>query len=227
MFVSQEEDYQEDADWDTDGGVAIWTWAVIAALSIIVFGALIYLFYQTYKSCQKKRCEESLVTCYLCKRRVTQGQWKQGKHRQTCAEVHKETLKQMKSPENNKIRCPKCRARLRLWPANHGPPFTCSSSNCPIVGRIKSSGQNRFNCFTCNFDLCESCVYRKLGRSVMDREEEQSRRMVESHLNVRNSWYFGPPVGTMHGEPSAPKIDFQEEEPPPPYHQVVVESQVL
>ena len=105
MFISPEEDYQDDPDWDSDEEVALWTWAVIAAISIIVFGALICLFYKTYVSCKKKRCEESLVTCYLCKKRVMQGQWKQGKHRQKCAEVHKETLKQMKSPKNKKIQC--------------------------------------------------------------------------------------------------------------------------
>ena len=59
-------------------------------------------------------------------------------------------------------RCRRCRARLKLWPANHGPPFSCSrwgkdevrpdrgwqsvfcfSSHCPVVGRIRSSGHNR------------------------------------------------------------------------------------
>ena len=40
----------------------------------------------------------------------------------------------------------------------------CFSSHCPVVGRIRSSGHNRFNCFLCNFDLCESCVYRKAQR---------------------------------------------------------------
>ena len=225
MFIPSE-DYQEHPDWDSEGGLPVWTWAVMAVISIIVFGALICLFYKTYSSCKKKRCEESLVTCYLCKRRVTQGQWKQGSHRQKCADIHKDTLKNMMSPENNKIRCPKCRARLKLWPANHGPPFACSSSNCPIVGRIKSTGQNRFNCFSCNFDLCESCVNRKLGKTVMGWEEEQTRRAAESVSgNVRNSWYFGPEMRTGQGHPSAPRMDFQEEEPPPSYHQVIVETQ--
>ena len=222
MFIPAE-DYQEHQDWDSDDGVPVWTWAIIAVISIIVFGALIALFYKTYMSCQKKRCEEALVTCYLCKRRVTQGQWKQGTHRQKCAEVNMDTLRQMKSPENNKIRCPKCRSRLKLWPANHGPPFACSSSNCPIVGRIKSTGQNRFNCFSCNFDLCESCVNRKLGKTVMGEEEQNRRREESVNRLIRDSWYFGP--APCIGQPSAPLMDFQEEEPPPSYHQVIVETQ--
>jgi len=85
---------------------------------------------------------ETVVTCYLCLRRVPLAAWRQG-HRQECAFSHQQTLCTMKSPENNKIRCPKCRARLKLWPANHGPPFSCSSSHCPVVGRIRSTGQNR------------------------------------------------------------------------------------
>ena len=82
MFIPAE-DYHENQDWES--GLPVWTWAIIAVISVLVFGALIGLFYKTYMSCQKKRCEEALVTCYLCKRRVTQGQWKQGSHRQKCA----------------------------------------------------------------------------------------------------------------------------------------------
>jgi len=220
VFIPSEE-YPGPSNWEDRDGIPVWTWAVISTVSIFIFGALIWLFYRTYTSCKKKRCEETLVTCYLCKKRVAQGQWKQGIHRQKCAEMQKDTLRLMKSPENNKIRFPKCRARLKLWPANHGPPFACSSSNCPIVGRIRSTGQNRFNCFSCNFDLCESCVNRKLGKTVMGWEEEQRRRALQI---ARDSWYFGPSSASTHEQPSAPQLDYQEEEPPPSYHQAIIET---
>lgn len=46
---------------------------------------------------------ETVVTCYLCLRRVPLAAWRQG-HRQECAFSHQQTLYTMKSPENNKIR---------------------------------------------------------------------------------------------------------------------------
>ena len=59
----------------------------------------------------------------------------------------------------------------------------------------------RFNCFACNYDLCDSCVLRKAGRSVLEVELGQ---------------------GAGQGGPSAPSQQREEEEPPPPYHQVAL-----
>jgi len=233
VFLSTPDDNND--DWYGEG-LTLWTWIIIAIISTVVLGVLICLFYKTYVSCQRKHNEESLMTCYLCVQRVSFSQWKQGSHRRKCAETNKEVLKRMKSPENNKIRCPKCGARLRVWPANHGPPFSCSSSHCPIVGRVRSSGSNRFNCFLCNFDLCESCVYRKLGKSVMSIEREERQFGVQrssivqlndvSNMNnsSRDSWMFRDSVHLV-GTPSAPFLEFvDEEDPPPSYHQALESS---
>ena len=67
--------------------------------------------------------------------------------------------------------CPHCSARLRLWPAKGiiwnrilliilpltGHPFYCDE--CPYEGDVlkPSTGQNRLNCFLCDFDCCVSC----------------------------------------------------------------------
>ena len=117
----------------------------------------------------------------------------------------------------------------------------CFSSHCPVVGRIRSSGHNRFNCFLCNFDLCESCVYRKAQRPslvgnilktfifllpkqtyIMYHLDErvELRKLGKSVLGLeeeqrrnRQSWLFPP---------TAPVIE--EEEPPPSYQQAVTAS---
>ena len=131
-------------------GATLWTWIIIAAVSTLVLGGLICLFYRTYLSCRRKHCEqEALVTCHLCTRRVPASSWRQGRaprtpaptspcqcrdtchvssvlvlvsratcagagagvtcrpvagHRQSCAEVNRELLRSMKTPENTKIR---------------------------------------------------------------------------------------------------------------------------
>ena len=133
------------------------------------------------------------------------------------------------------MRCPKCRSRLRVWPENHGPPFTCSSSTCPVVGRLRSTGANRFKirettenqllfrftCFLCNFDLCESCLTRKLGRSLLNPEPSRTPARETSSSCLRGSWCFGPTAansGPM--DPSAPLLPVHEE-PPPSYQEAI------
>ena len=135
------------------------------------------------------------------------------------------------SKKYSQVRCPKCRSRLRVWPENHGPPFTCSSSTCPVVGRLRSTGANRFEirettenhllfrftCFLCNFDLCESCLTRKLGRSLLNPEPSRTpaRETSSSCSRGRESWCFGPTAannGPM--DPSAPLLPVHEEQPP-------------
>ena len=61
-------------------GATLWTWLIIAAVSTIVLGGLICLFYRTYLSCRRKHCEqEAVVTCHLCTRRVPASSWRQGR----------------------------------------------------------------------------------------------------------------------------------------------------
>jgi len=167
-----------------------------------------------------------------------------------CAIKHRRILEAMPVPENCKVRCPKCRARLRVWPANHGPPFACNSSNCPVVGRLRSTGGNRFTCFPCNFDLCESCITRKLGRTLLNQAVElpsptrsllnqaepfsQARGRTRSPAREtsitfgrpnRDSWCFGPAgvssISSGPMDPSAPLLPVHDEEPPPSYQEAI------
>ena len=64
---------------------------------------------------------------------------------------------------------------------------------------------SRFACFPCNFDLCESCITRKLGRSL---------------LNPAPTGYQQETIGPM--DPSAPLLP-QHEEPPPSYQEAIRE----
>ena len=64
----------------------------------------------------------------------------------------------------------------------------------------------RFSCFLCNFDLCESCVHRKLG---------------QCRGRARDSWLYDPAPAPA----SAPLLELvQEEEPPPSYHQAMASA---
>ena len=117
----------------------------------------------------------------------------------------------------------------QVWPV-----FTCCLSQVKLLSC-------RFNCFLCNFDLCESCVYRKAQRPslvgnilktfifllpkqtyIMYHLDErvELRKLGKSVLGLeeeqrrnRQSWLFPP---------TAPVIE--EEEPPPSYQQAVTAS---
>ena len=75
VFLNQ--DYKDEPSW-FDEGVTLWTWIILSLVSTLVLGTLICLFYKTYMSCKRKKCEENLITCYLCIRKVTVVQWRQG-----------------------------------------------------------------------------------------------------------------------------------------------------
>ena len=172
--------------------------------------------FQTYRSCNSKAVGEGELTCYLCKGRVSVTQWRSGDHRRKCAADHRQFLDRLPTPAKASLTCPKCRKRLKLWPDNHGPPFACCSSKCPVVGRIRSNGHNRFSCFTCAFDLCESCVNRKMGRVswIEDGEERRAPEGAVGAAGCRDSWYVGV-------APSAPVMEEEEGEPPPSYQEAV------
>ena len=60
-------------------------------------------------------------------------------------------------PQPYEAYCPNCSEKLRLWPAK-GHPFYCDE--CPYDQRNvlkRSTGENRLNCFLCDFDCCVNC----------------------------------------------------------------------
>merc|ERR1712013_211982 len=82
-----------------------------------------------------------------------------------CRERNREEYSRFAEPYA--ISCPHCTSRLKLWPAK-GAPFLCddwapsTGKNCRSRGReIPSNGENRLNCFVCDYDLCVDCVNKR------------------------------------------------------------------
>lgn len=141
-------------------------WAKLLLGSLAVFGlvAAIFILRLCLRECQKRklaRSQNQPVTCYLCLDNVPKRLWDNGDHRKKCYSRHKSRLATLETPKPG-IRCPHCNKRMKLLAKGLGPPFKCCSTDCPILGTIQNNGQNRFNCFPCNYDLCDSCWRRKL-----------------------------------------------------------------
>lgn len=95
------------------------------------------------------------VVCYLCLEVVTKDQWQDGSHRRQCARRHRQFLQSMAKIDT---KCWICSKRLLQWPLI-GSSFYCDGRNCLLFGTsIVNSGNNRFNCYMCDFDLCINCI---------------------------------------------------------------------
>jgi len=112
---------------------------------------------------------EPLIICYLCLSPVKLSSWADGSHRKKCIEKHIEVISLF--PSLPSLVCRHCGGVLRLWPAQvGGPKFRCDSGLplCPVIGQdVDNVGSNRYNCFTCDHDLCQGCVH-ALASSVLD-----------------------------------------------------------
>jgi len=98
---------------------------------------------------------EGTIPCYLCLRKVRNSEWDSGEHRRECFFQNQREL--LSYPKPYEAYCPECSEKLRLWPAK-GYPFYCDECPYPQKERLKrSTGQNRLNCFLCDFDCCVSC----------------------------------------------------------------------
>ena len=68
-----------------------------------------------------------------------------------------------------------------LWLQWCGKRFKCDDGDCPFRGgMIQNHGYNRFSCFSCDFDLCDSCVHRKLFvlTKVVQRQSNHVRSLL-------------------------------------------------
>jgi len=98
---------------------------------------------------------EGTIPCYLCLSKVRNSEWDSGEHRRQCFFQNQREL--LSYPKPYEAYCPECSEKLRLWPAK-GHPFYCDECPYPQKERLKrSNGQNRLNCFLCDFDCCASC----------------------------------------------------------------------
>jgi len=123
---------------------------------------------------------EGTIPCYLCLNKVRNSEWDSGEHRKRCAFKNQREL--LSYPQPYDAYCPNCRDRLRLWPEK-GHPFYCDE--CPLDKRDvlkRNTGENRLNCFLCDFDVCVNCCEAERFRSVCS-ESGMSRR-IESSTNI-------------------------------------------
>ena len=84
-------------------------------------------------------------------------------------------------------RCENCRGKLKIWPKKLSFPFTCDNFACtkPALG----AGALRFNCFVCDFDLCELCV------GIQPVNEKKGCQRWQTH---RNSGELYQKENTVH-----------------------------
>ena len=56
--------------------------------------------------------------------------------------------------------CKNCGELLRIWPSDMGPNFfKCNENDCWSNSvLILNNGTNRFNCYTCDIDICRECA---------------------------------------------------------------------
>jgi len=116
---------------------------------------------------------EGRIPCYLCLYNVRNSEWDSGEHRKHCAFNNQREL--LSFPQPYDAYCPNCKERLRLWPAK-GHPFYCDE--CPFNERSvlkRSTGENRLNCFLCDFDCCVNCSDKERFQQVCS-EARQPRQ---------------------------------------------------
>lgn len=128
---------------------------------------------------EEEQIGSEMVICYLCNKKVARSEWEKQEtgHRSYCAVKSKEhrglfsirhfRWKSQFSPfldvlsemPRTSLPCDNCGELLRIWPSNMGPvQFRCSDDECWSKGDIiHNDGTNRFNCFTCDLDLCREC----------------------------------------------------------------------
>ncbi len=115
--------------------------------------------------------------------------------------------------------------------------FSCDGGRgCPCgPSSIVNTGNNRFNCFICDYDLCRSCVERRLREQEPEHWNKASTGVTEVEVNtsMQSSPWAQPSPSSSSGrrshadndvQPSAPSLDALPvrvpEVPPPDSHDV-------
>jgi len=173
-------------------------WMLITVATIIYFVLLAWTCWISDRVRKK--------FCYLCEDLVSKHEWVNGSHRRECQKhrMHKEFLARLPTPYAS-IECPDCSETLRVWPSNRGPVFfTCDGDNCIYEGyELKNTGDNRFNCFRHNFNLCKACVETKLPSKNSD---EISSRTSSSTVLPRTAPQVNIKLNTTYSVTSSSEV---------------------
>jgi len=186
----------------TVGGLPAWTLALVLTLAAILALAVAFCCLRpllrrlksstshrrnpspTHSSSFSPKSSDGKVICHLCLSKVAIKPWSNGAHRRKCARGNAQIIDRMPIPFD--VRCIKCSQHLRQWP-RRGPRFRCDGGRgCP-TGRIlaENNGANRFACFLCNYDLCRTCVQRKVRKQELKQRERAGQMAGNVLLNVR------------------------------------------
>jgi len=132
--------------------------------------------------------------CYLCCEKVPLEEWVSGGHRKTCLKRNKSLIKKHPLRRDLASKCPKCQGCLRMWTRYRlvkmfegkegdkkeiNDTFVCEKCWPEMDPRKayspwekENKDDNRFNCFSCDFDICKKCIVKQEKKYREDCEEQ-------------------------------------------------------
>ena len=149
------------------------------------------------------------VLCYLCNKRVPREEWnnkEESGHRSYCAvksKTHRGSYMLHLDPHfyvsillladllselpRTSLPCEQCGELMRIWPMNLGPQwFRCKETQCSAGDSlIRNNGTNRFNCFTCDLDICRECGDCAEMADIKEISENSLKRLSSGSLKVQ------------------------------------------
>ena len=181
----------------------------IVVIILIICGCTYYInFYRA----ETQESDIETCQCYLCFKDINKREWEN--HRKLCAITNAALLNHLPKAD---ILCPKCSKNMRVLPFCD-ISFQCGSENCIRHSLViyNTFGNNRYNCFLCDFNLCGHCF------SSMRRNRPLNQLSVSVHIgnetpqipNYNNAIYGN----TAFAFASAP-MDNDDTSDPPTYRE--------
>lgn len=158
----------------------------IVTILLIQVGMVICAIYRSYLSC-KAKCQGIEVDkdgfpvvedCQLCRKEVIKAKFDQ--HRLVCpGRNNYGDLTAIRS------KCGKCERNLRLIPKENGGKFICDMEDCGTYGsKLNNEGDNRYNCFVCNFDKCKKCLEDEGPESMEPVDDAEGIPAIDPELEL-------------------------------------------
>ena len=149
-----------------------------------------WMFYK--KHCQKGPDEDNEQPepniCFLCLEDISLNYWEN--HRR----VYCPKKRLFSTFKTSEARCAKCHGRLRLIPREMWKKFECKNRECHhfparVVMQSENSGANRYNCFPCDFDMCDECVELEIAHGSRRKSSNSSKSSSSSSSSSSEESY--------------------------------------